>query len=174
MPYGVDLHSVLVLVNAVDDPVGPAPRGVVTIEGFIKWLADAVRAGSERPVDRLHGSGSDIKGWILVQVTPCLSGEDDGVRSFSLWSGRVRITGHDVRRRRCSSSAPSLFQLGAGLPGVEGVARGEVFAGPPQVGECLVISEDVKGLLHGFEPGRECVALLMDYTNGAGRAGSSA
>jgi hypothetical protein len=105
VPYGVDLHSVLVLVNAVDDPVGPAPRGVVTIEGFIKWLPDAVRAGSERPVDRLHGSGSDIKGWILVQVTPCLSGEDDGVRSFSLWSGRVRITGHDVRRRRCSSSA---------------------------------------------------------------------
>lgn len=31
MPDGVDLHGVLVLVDPVDDPVGPAPRGVVTV-----------------------------------------------------------------------------------------------------------------------------------------------
>jgi hypothetical protein len=28
----VDLHSVLVLVDAVDDPVGPAPRGDSPVE----------------------------------------------------------------------------------------------------------------------------------------------
>lgn len=105
VPDGVDLHGVLVLVDAVDDPVGPAPRGVVTVEGFIKWLADPVRACRERPVDRLHGSGSDLKRQILVQVAPGLPGEDDRVRSSCLWSGRSRIAGHDVPRRRRSSSA---------------------------------------------------------------------
>jgi hypothetical protein len=62
----VDLYGVLVLVYAVDDPVGPAPRGVVTVEGFIKWLADAVRVCRERPVDRLHGCGSDVERQVLV------------------------------------------------------------------------------------------------------------
>jgi hypothetical protein len=34
VPDGVDFHGVLVLVDAVDDPVGPAPGGVVAVEGF--------------------------------------------------------------------------------------------------------------------------------------------
>jgi len=33
---------------------------------------------------------------------------------------------------------------------IEGIADGEVFTGLPQVGERLVIAEDVKGLLHGL------------------------
>ena len=90
MPDGVDLYGVLVLVDAVDDPVGPAPRGVVTVKGLIKWLADAVRVCSERPVDRLHGRGSDVERRVLVQVTPGLPGENDDVRSFGLWSGGLR------------------------------------------------------------------------------------
>jgi hypothetical protein len=61
VPDGVDLYDVLVLVDAVDGPVGPAPGGVVTVEGLLKWLADAVRACSERSVDCLHDSGNDIK-----------------------------------------------------------------------------------------------------------------
>jgi hypothetical protein len=70
VPDGVDLHSVPVLVDAVDDPVGPAPRGVATVEGFIKWLADAVGGCSDRPVDRLHGGGSDVEWQVLVRVAP--------------------------------------------------------------------------------------------------------
>ena len=45
MPDGVDLHGVLVLVDAVDDPVGPASCGVVAVEGFIQWLAGATSSG---------------------------------------------------------------------------------------------------------------------------------
>jgi hypothetical protein len=106
VPDGVDLHSALVLVDAVDDPIGPAPRGVVAVERFIKWLADTVRTCSERPVDRLHGSVSDVEGQVLVQVAPGLPGEDDRVRSFGLRSGRLRIAGHDVRRR-CPNRGPA-------------------------------------------------------------------
>jgi len=42
----VDLHGALVLVDAVDDAVGPAACGVVAVEGLIEWLADAVRLPS--------------------------------------------------------------------------------------------------------------------------------
>src|SRR6266567_3549985 len=101
---GVDLYGVLVLVDAVDDPVGPAPCGVVTVEGFIKWLAGAMRACGQRSVDRLHGSGSDVERQVLVQVAPGLPGEDDGVRLSGSWSGGLRIAGHDVPRRRSSSA----------------------------------------------------------------------
>ena len=76
---GVDLHSALVLVDAVNDPVGPAPRGVVAVEGLFKRLADAVRVRGQRPVDRLHGRGSDAERQVLVQVAPGLPGEDHGV-----------------------------------------------------------------------------------------------
>src|SRR3974390_3112438 len=61
VPDGMDLYGALVLVDAIDDPVGPAPRGVIAVEGFIQWLARAVRVDSERSVDRLHGSGSNNK-----------------------------------------------------------------------------------------------------------------
>ena len=88
MPDGVDLYYVLVLVDAVDDPVGPAPGGVVTVEGFLKRLANAVRACSKRSVDCLHDSGSNVKRQVLVQVAPGLPGEDDGVRPFGFWLGR--------------------------------------------------------------------------------------
>jgi hypothetical protein len=73
MPDGVDPYGVLVLVDAVDDAVGPASCGVVAIEGPVKgawgggWgLASAMRVGGKRPVDRLHGGGSDIERQILV------------------------------------------------------------------------------------------------------------
>jgi len=46
VPDGVDLHGALVLVDAVDDAVGPAACGVVAVEGLIEWLADAVRLPS--------------------------------------------------------------------------------------------------------------------------------
>ena len=75
----MDLYGALVLVDAIDDPVGPAPRGVIAVEGFIQWLARAVRVDSERTVDRLHGSGSDIEWQVLVEVAPGLPREDDGV-----------------------------------------------------------------------------------------------
>jgi hypothetical protein len=57
---------------------------VVAVGGFIKWLADAVRVCRERPVDRLHGRGSDVERQVLVQVAPGLPGEDDGAGSFGL------------------------------------------------------------------------------------------
>ena len=102
----MDLYGALALVDAVDDPVGPAPRGVIAVEGFIQWLARAVRVDSERTVDRLHGSGSDIERQVLVEVVPSLPGENDGVPRFG-FSACVRVACHDGPRRRRASSALS-------------------------------------------------------------------
>jgi hypothetical protein len=62
VPDGVDLHSVFVLVDAIDDAVGSTPCGVVAVEGLIQWLSGAVRVGSERPVDRLMAAAATSSG----------------------------------------------------------------------------------------------------------------
>ena len=49
VPDRVDFHGVLVLVDAVDDPVGPAPRGVLAVDGFIKWLPTRCGIGARGP-----------------------------------------------------------------------------------------------------------------------------
>src|SRR2546430_6157859 len=76
VPDGVDLYGVLVLVDAVDDAVGPASCGVVAIEGLLQRLAGPVRVGGKRPVDRLHCGRSDIERQVLLQGAPGLAGAD--------------------------------------------------------------------------------------------------
>ena len=45
MPDGVDLHGVLLFVDPVDDPVGPASRGAIAVEGVIYLPALVSAAG---------------------------------------------------------------------------------------------------------------------------------
>jgi formyltetrahydrofolate deformylase len=103
VPDGVDLDGEPVLVDAVDDPVGPASSGVVTVEGLIQWLAGAVRVAGDDPVDRRHGGRRDIERQVLVQVPTDPPGEDDRVRRGCLSAGGFRLAVHGVPRRRSSS-----------------------------------------------------------------------
>ena len=47
---------------------------------FTDLFAGAVRAGSKRPADRLHGGNSGIERQVLVEIASGLAGEDDRVR----------------------------------------------------------------------------------------------
>jgi len=71
---GVDLYQAFGLVDAVYDPVGPAPGRVEAVERLVQRLACPVRVHGDRPLNCLHRGSSHLQGKVLADVAAGLSG----------------------------------------------------------------------------------------------------